>query len=111
MYCTKCGFGLEGSDLYCSQCGTPTAHPSTTFATRPAPRLTRSIHDAKIAGICGGLGQYLAVDSTLVRLVWLVATVCFPPLLFGYVGAWIIVPKEAPVLTLPVKSSIPQPQS
>ena len=111
MYCTNCGGVLEGSVAYCSQCGTPTAHPSTTSATRPAPRFTRSIHDAKMAGICGGLAQYLAVDSTLVRLIWLVATVCFPPLLLGYIGAWIIVPKETPVLTLPVKSSIPQPQS
>jgi phage shock protein C len=111
MYCTKCGVVLEGSDAYCSQCGTPAGHPPTMSARRPAQRLTRSIYDAKIAGICGGLAQYLTVDPTFVRLIWLVATVCFPPLLLGYIGAWIIVPKEAPRLAFPVESGIPEPQS
>lgn len=111
MYCTKCGVVLEGSDAYSSQCGTPTARPSTTSAALPVQRLTRSIHDEKIAGICGGLARYLAVDPTFVRLIWLVATVCFPPLLLGYIAAWIIVPKEALGLTFPIESSIPQAQS
>jgi phage shock protein PspC (stress-responsive transcriptional regulator) len=78
---------------------------------RAAPRLTRSIYDAKIAGVCGGLAQYLAVDPTFVRLIWLVATVCLPLLLIGYIGAWIIVPKEAPRLASPVASGVPEPQS
>jgi phage shock protein C len=111
MYCTNCGVVLEGSDAYCSQCGTPTGRLPTTSASRPAPRLTRSIYDVKIAGVCGGLAQYLALDPTFVRLLWLVATVCFPPLLLGYLGAWILVPKEAPRLAPPLESGIPQPQS
>jgi phage shock protein PspC (stress-responsive transcriptional regulator) len=109
MYCTKCGAALEKSDVYCSQCGNPTAPSLAMSASGPAPRLSRSIYDKKLAGICGGLAQYLAVDPTFVRLIWLVATVCFPPLLLGYIAAWIIVPKEAPRLALPVASSIPQP--
>jgi len=77
-------------------------------ASGPAPRLTRSIYDKKIAGICGGIAQYLAVDPTFVRLIWLVAIVCFPPL--GYIAAWIVVPKEAPWLASPFESGLPQPQ-
>ena len=111
MYCTKCGVVLDRSDTYCSHCGTPTGRLPTTSASRPAPRLTRSIYDAKIAGICGGLAEYLAVDPTFVRLLWLVATLCFPPLLLGYLGAWIIVPKEVPRLTSPLEASISYPQS
>jgi phage shock protein PspC (stress-responsive transcriptional regulator) len=111
MYCTKCGAVLEGSHAYCSHCGTPTERPSTMSDSRPAPRLRRSIYDKKIAGLCGGIAEYLAVDPTLVRLVWLVATICFPPLLVGYIGAWIIVPKEPPRLASPVASGVPQPQS
>jgi phage shock protein C len=111
MYCTKCGVVLEESVVYCSQCGTPTGRGPTPSASGAAPRLTRSIYDAKIAGICSGLAQYLAVDSTFVRLIWLVAIVCFPPLLLGYLGAWIIVPKEAPELAFQVESGNPQPQS
>jgi phage shock protein PspC (stress-responsive transcriptional regulator) len=111
MYCTKCGVVLQESDAYCSQCGTPTGHQSTMWTNRPAPRLTRSIYDVKIAGVCGGLAQYLTVDPTLVRLIWLVATVCFPPLLLGYIAAWIIMPKEPPALPSPIESGSPQPQS
>src|SRR4051812_38560211 len=111
MYCTRCGVVLEGSDAYCSQCGTPTERRSATSASRPEPRLMRSNSDAKMAGLCGGLAQYLGVDATFVRLIWLVATVCFPPLLVGYLGAWIILPKEPPRLASPLESGVPQPQS
>lgn len=33
-------------------------------------RLYRSAHDKMIFGVCGGIGEYLNVDSTLVRLIW-----------------------------------------
>jgi phage shock protein C len=112
MYCTKCGVVLEGSEFYCSQCGTPTARLSAMSAGSPVPRLTRAIYDKKILGVCGGLAQYLAADSTFVRLIWLIATICFPPLLVGYIGAWILLPKEAPrLLAPPLESGMPQPQS
>jgi len=77
------------------------------------PRLTRSIYDKKIGGVCGGLARYLVADSTFVRLVWLIATICFPPLLLGYIAAWIILPKEAPRLLAPppLESGMPQSHS
>ena len=111
MYCTKCGVVLDRSDAYCSHCGTPTGRLPIASASRPAPRLTRSLYNRKIAGICGGLAQYLAVDPTFVRLLWLVAALCFPPLLLGYLGAWMLVPQEAPRLASPLEPGIPQPQS
>ena len=112
MYCTKCGVVLEGSEVYCSQCGTPTARLNAMLAGSPVPRLTRAIYDKKIGGVCGGLAQYLAADSTFIRLIWLIATICFPPLLIGYIGAWILLPKEAPrLLAPPLESAMPQPQS
>jgi len=103
---------LDEGSAYCSQCGTATgvrdvgAMPVTA---RPM-RLTRSIYDKKIAGVCGGLGEYLQLDPTLVRLIWLGCTICFPPLLLAYLAAWIIVPKEAPRLLSPFSASVPQPQ-
>jgi phage shock protein PspC (stress-responsive transcriptional regulator) len=80
--------------MYCSQCGTVTGN-----APRPQPayekRLTRSRTDAKIAGVCGGVAEYLGVDSTLVRLIWLFAAI-FPPLpgFIAYIVAWIVMPHE-----------------
>jgi phage shock protein C len=59
----------------------------------------RSAVDSKIAGVCGGIAEYLEVDSTLVRLVW-VLLVLMPvpvvPALIGYVVAWLIMP-QAPL--------------
>ena len=60
-------------------------------------RLYRSRIDKKIAGVCGGIGEYLYVDPTVVRLVAVIAglATAIIPFLVGYVIAWIIVP-EAP---------------
>jgi phage shock protein C len=61
-------------------------------------RLYRSYTDKKIAGICGGLGEYLGIDPTVVRLgsaILCIATGFFPGVI-AYVIAWIVVP-EAPV--------------
>ena len=32
-------------------------------------KLTRSATDRKIAGVCGGIGEYLKVDSTVIRIL------------------------------------------
>jgi phage shock protein PspC (stress-responsive transcriptional regulator) len=59
-------------------------------------RLTRSRSDRMLAGICGGIADYLIVDPTVVRLVFALATfftVVFPGILI-YLVMWIIVPKD-----------------
>lgn len=61
-------------------------------------RLYRSYTDKKIAGICGGLGEYFGIDPTVVRLgaaILCVGTGIFPGI-FAYVIAWIIVPEAPP---------------
>ncbi len=60
-------------------------------------KLYRSETDKKIAGICGGVGEILDVDPTIVRLVSIVfafATGLFP-FVIGYLVAWWIVPTKA----------------
>jgi len=56
----------------------------------------RSSTDTRIAGVCGGVAEYLDTDSTIVRLIWVLA-VLFPgtllPAFVGYFLAWIIVPR------------------
>jgi phage shock protein C len=96
MYCTGCGTQLSSTDLYCSQCGTATGNaPRPQQQPFAEKRLMRSRTDSKIAGVCGGVAEYMGVDSTLVRLLWLFAAV-FPPLpgFFAYLVAWIVMPKE-----------------
>jgi phage shock protein PspC (stress-responsive transcriptional regulator) len=57
-------------------------------------RLFLSNNDKKIAGVCGGIAEYFAVDPTLVRL--LTAAACLVtgilPLVVGYLLAWAIIP-------------------
>jgi phage shock protein PspC (stress-responsive transcriptional regulator) len=72
----------------------PEENPAQAAAAR-ARRLMRSATDNKLAGVCGGIAQYLGVDSTLVRLVWVILTVV--PLAFVggiliYLIAWFVMP-------------------
>jgi phage shock protein C len=60
-------------------------------------RLIRSRRNRKIAGVCGGVGEYFDIDPTLVRLAVVViglATVLFP-VFIGYIIAWFIIPEDS----------------
>lgn len=62
-------------------------------------RLYRSRTNRVFAGVCGGLGEYLNTDATVLRLIWTLIVV-FTGLIPGvlvYVVAAIIVP-EGPVI-------------
>ena len=72
----------------------PDANAQTTDVGSPR-RLTRSVTDRRIAGVCGGLADYFIVDSTVVRLVWAVLTVVPGAIVLGvlaYLVAWFIMP-------------------
>jgi phage shock protein C len=58
-------------------------------------KLYRSAVDRKIAGICGGLGEYFSVDPTLIRLAFvLVALItAIIPMIAAYLIGWIIIPE------------------
>jgi phage shock protein PspC (stress-responsive transcriptional regulator) len=58
-------------------------------------RLYRSKKDRMLGGVCGGLGEYLEVDPTVIRLVWVVVTfISMGAGIAGYILAWIIIPEE-----------------
>jgi phage shock protein C len=62
----------------------------------PGPRrLTRSRTDRVVAGVCGGLGEYLGVDPVLVRIgaVILVFAGGAGILLYGI--GWLVIPEAA----------------
>ena len=59
-------------------------------------KLYRSEKDKWIAGVLGGLGEYLGVDATLLRLAFIVfclATGGLPGII-GYILSVIIIPKQ-----------------
>jgi phage shock protein C len=63
--------------------------------TTKARRLVRSRINRKIAGICGGIGDYFQVDPTLVRLLWIAAIFALGTGLLLYLVLWIVMPLEA----------------
>jgi len=64
--------------------------------TEPIKRIYRSRGEAQIAGVCGGIAEYLNVDPVVVRLVAVVVTFFtgVVPGVLAYLAAWIIVPQE-----------------
>lgn len=54
-------------------------------------RLYKSDTDKMICGVCGGIGEFLNVDPTLVRLLWAILTFTGPGLI-AYIIAAIIIP-------------------
>ena len=57
-------------------------------------KLYRSDTDKKIAGICGGLGEYLDIDPTVIRLLWVFAVLCVGVGILAYIVAAFIIPKK-----------------
>lgn len=59
-------------------------------------RLYLSRDEKKIAGVCGGIAEYMDLDPTIVRLIVVIlalATAVFP-MVFGYVLGWMIIPQK-----------------
>jgi phage shock protein C len=93
MNCVHCQGEIPDYSNYCNVCGV------RQRSRTAGKRLLRSAANSKIAGVCGGIAEYLNVDVTIVRLVWAVLTL-IPGCIFGgilaYLVAWIIVPKALP---------------
>jgi len=59
-------------------------------------RLHRSRSQKLIAGVCGGLAEWLGWDATLVRILYVVGSIlsaAFPGILI-YVILWLVMPEE-----------------
>ena len=57
-------------------------------------RIYRSRKERWVAGVCGGLGEYLNLDPALMRLLWVIFTFFGGAGLLVYIIAWIIIPEE-----------------
>lgn len=57
-------------------------------------KLYKSSTDKKLAGVCGGIAEYFGIDSTLVRLGWVVFSLLGGSGLLAYLIAAIIMPDQ-----------------
>ena len=58
-------------------------------------KLYRSVANRWLGGVCGGLGEYLGMDPTVVRILYIIGT--FLSMGFGlllYIILWIIIPEK-----------------
>jgi phage shock protein C len=63
-------------------------------------RIYRSRYDRMIAGVAGGLANYLDLDPTIVRVLWLAGFFTTGPVaVFAYLLCATIIPRE-PEITL-----------
>jgi phage shock protein PspC (stress-responsive transcriptional regulator) len=74
----------------------PVAAPEERHVYRGL-RLTRSVTDRQIAGVCAGLANYLHLDPTIVRVVSVVLAI-YPGAIIGgiiaYLIGWMVIPEN-----------------
>ena len=56
-------------------------------------RLVRNVQDKKIAGVYAGLADYLDMDQTLVRAIWILFTLLGGSGILAYLIFWLIMPE------------------
>ncbi len=95
MFCNACGKNIPDDANLCAYCGRSVGYRSVQ------KRLTRPRTGRKIAGVCAGFAQYLDLDVTLVRLVWLVVFFFGGTGLLAYVVGWILITEEQEALAAP----------
>jgi phage shock protein PspC (stress-responsive transcriptional regulator) len=80
--------------------------------TPPASRkpLQRPRINRKIAGVCAGFAEYLDLDPTLVRVVWVTLVIFGGCGLLAYIIAWIIMPEEPLAQVSPAPAPQVSPQ-
>lgn len=60
-------------------------------------RLHRSVNDRVVAGVCGGIAQWLGWDISLVRILYVLISLfsaAFPGIIV-YLILWVIMPEDA----------------
>ena len=55
-------------------------------------KLYKSHTDKKLCGVCGGIAEYLNIDSTIVRLICVITFLCAGTGLLAYIIAALVIP-------------------
>lgn len=103
-----CGYSRAKSG--CSLIAAGEEGPDNGYMTYTAPQgptgaphlLRRSAHDRMLAGVAGGLAQYLNIDARMMRVGLVIGTMLTAgsavPLL--YVLAWLALPEEGKAMSV-----------
>jgi len=47
-----------------------------------------------LAGVCGGIAEYLNMDPTIIRVMWVILSLIYGIGVLSYIIAWILIPKN-----------------
>jgi len=59
-------------------------------------KLYRSEKDRMLAGVCGGIAEYSGVDSTVIRILWVLLTILSLGIggIAAYIICWVLIPEK-----------------
>ena len=81
------------------------------MATEPK-RLYRSRDNRMLAGVCGGIGEYLNTDPTVIRIIFVILAILgvgFGGLVL-YLALWLIVPEEPLEVGMMASTPVGEPE-
>ena len=91
MACIRCQRDLPADAVFCPACGARQTGDAGSWGTR---RLVRIPSEQKIAGVCAGIADYLAIDVTLVRVAFAVFTFLGLAGVPAYLACLLLIPEE-----------------
>jgi phage shock protein C len=63
--------------------------------TKETKRLVRARKGRLLAGVCSGIAEYVSIDVTVIRLIFVaLGVVTFGVGVLIYLAAWIVIPEE-----------------
>ncbi len=90
--CVRCGKAIGsdeavtiGGKLYCKECAGKIGGQK---------RLYRLRKDRILGGVCSGLAEYIGIDPTIVRVLWVIISFVYGFGILIYIVLALIVPKE-----------------
>ena len=57
-------------------------------------KLYRIKEGEKIAGVCGGIAEYLNIDPTIIRLAWALLALCAGTGVLAYIVCALVIPEK-----------------
>src|SRR6266404_6624185 len=104
MICNSCQRNIADGSRFCYNCGARqmvTGAPDVASVTGGPKKLMRSSTDKKLGGVCAGLAEYFDMDTTLVRVLWLLIVLCGGTGILLYIILWIVLPLAPPQVAIP----------
>lgn len=57
-------------------------------------KLYRVKQDRKLAGVCGGIAEYLNMDPTVIRVLWAIISACAGAGIIAYIVCAFVIPEK-----------------